>query len=103
MPLLKRGEQPVDYAAAEPAAKPGVDRKPVAEPFRQGTPFAAILQDLRKRVYGDDLRNPHVPALSRQAGVDLDATFCRDLFHHCAPLDCRLIVDRHLSMDPSNH
>ena len=27
--------------------------------------------------------------------------FCRDLFNDCAPLDCCIIFDRHLSTNPS--
>ena len=76
------------------AAEPGVDRLPVAEPLRRGAALAAAFHDLRQRVNEDDVRDPHVAALNRQAGADFGAMFCCDLFHDCAPLDCCLIIDK---------
>ena len=98
--LSKRGEQPLEHAAAPPTAKPGIDLEPVAEPLRQGTPLAAVLQDVQNRVDEDDVRNPHVPALNRAIRVDFRVLFCRDLFHDCAPLDFYVIVDSYLRMKP---
>ena len=99
--LPKRGEQPLENAVAGPAAEPGVDRGPIAEPPRQGPPFVAVLHDVQYRVDEDDVRKAHVPTLNRQEGVDFGAMFRRDLFHDCAPLDFYLIGDRHLSTNPS--
>ena len=101
MQFLKRGEQPIKHAAARPAAEPGVDRMPFSEALRQGAPLAAVLQDVQDRVDEVDVRNPHVPALNRQEGTDFGVLFCRGLFHDCLPLDFYVIVDSHLSMDPS--
>ena len=81
MQLLKRGEQPIEHAAARPAAEPGVDRMPFSEALRQGAPLAAVLQDVQDRIDDCDVRNPHVPALNRQEGTDFGVLFCRDLFH----------------------
>ena len=83
----KRGEQPLEHAGARPAAEPGADRGPVA----------AVLREVRKRVDEGAVRNPHVAALNRQAGVDSGAMFCRDLFNICAPLDLYFITDNQLS------
>ena len=99
--LPKRGEQPLEHAAARPAAEPGVNREPIAEPLRQGAPFAAVLQDVQDRVDEIDVRNPHVPALNREQRTNFGVLFCRDLFHDCEPLDFYVIVDSHLSTDPS--
>ena len=85
--LPKRGEQPLEHAAAGPAAEPGVDRLPFVETLWQGTPLAAVLQDVPDRVDEDDVRNPHVPALNRQTRVDFGVLFCCGLFHDCVPLD----------------
>ena len=93
----KRGEQPVGHAAAEP----GIDRGPVAEPRRQVAPLAAVLQNVRKHAFEAGLRNLHVPPLKRKTGVDFHAMLRRDLFHDRAPIDFYLIVDRHLSVNPS--
>ena len=101
MQFLKRGEQPLEHAAARPAAEPGVDRVPFSEALRQGAPLAAVLQNVQDRVDKYDVGNPHVPALNRQEGADFGVLFCRDLFHDCVPLDFYVIVDSHLSMDPS--
>ena len=91
-------EAPLEHAAAGPAAEPGVDREPVAEALRPGAPLAAVLQDTQNRVDEDDVRNPHVPALNWQEVVESGVLFRRDLFHDCAPLDCYLIVDKHLEL-----
>ena len=99
--FLKRGEQPLEHAAARPAAEPGVDRIPFSEALRQGAPLAAVLQDVQDRVDDCDVGNPHVPALNRQEGADFGVLFCRDLFHDYAPLDFYVIVDSHLSMESS--
>ena len=68
-------------------AEPGVDRGPVAEVPRQGVQLAAVLQDVQDRVDEVDIRNPHVPALNRQTGVDVGVLFCCDPFHDCSPLE----------------
>ena len=99
--LPEHGEQPLEHAAARPAAEPGVDRLPFSEALRQGAPFAAVLQDVRDRIDEVDGRNPHVPALNREQRADFGVLFCCDLFHDCAPLDFYVIVDSHLNMDPS--
>ena len=101
--LLKRREQTLENAALRPAAEPGVDREPFSEPLRKRAPLAAVLQDMQNRVDDDDVRNPHVPALNRKLRVDCGAMFRRDLFHDCAPLDFYLIVDKHLSTEPSKN
>ena len=101
MQFPERGEQPIEHAAARPAAEPGVDRLPFSEALRQGAPFAAVLQDVQYRIDEDDVGNAHVPALNRQEGTDFGVLFCRGLFHDCMPLDFYVIVDSHLSMDPS--
>ena len=101
MQFPQRGEQPLEHAAARPAAELGVDRASFSEPLRQGAPFAAVLQDVQDRIDEDGVRNPHVPALNRQERADFGVLFCCDLFHDCAPLDFYVIVDSHLSMEPS--
>ena len=67
-----------------------------------GRASAAVLRDVRKRVNKGGVRNPHVPALNRQAGVDFGAMFCRDLFHNCAPLDFNFVTDNHLIKTKQN-
>ena len=67
------------------------------------TLLAAVLQDVRKRVDEDDVRNPHVLALNREKWVDFRALFWCDLFHDCALLDFYVIFDSRLSMDPSKN
>ena len=95
------GRQPLENAAFGTAAEPGVDRRPTAEPLRQGAPLAVVLYDVQYCLDEDDVRGPRVPALIRQKGADFGAMFRRDLFHNCAPLDFYLIVDRHLYPDQS--
>ena len=97
----KRGEQPLEHAAARPAAEPGVDRGPFSEPLRQRAPFAAVLQDVQNRIDDCDVGNPHVSALNRQEGAEVGILFCRDLFHDCMPFDFYVIIDSRLSMEPS--
>ena len=99
--LPERGEQQLEHAASGPAAEPGVDRLPFSEPLRHRAPFAAVLQDVQDRIDESDVGNPHVPALNRREGADFGVLFCRDLFHDCAPLDFYIIVDSHLSTEPS--
>ena len=99
--LPERREQPLENAAAGPAAEPGVDRGPFSEALRQGAPLAAVLQDVNDRVDEVDVGNPHVSALNRQKGADFGVLFCRGLFHDCMPLDFYVISDSHLSTDPS--
>ena len=96
-------EQPLEHAAVGSAAKPGVNREPVAEPLRQRTSLAAVLQNIQNRIDEGDVRNPHVPALNREKRVDFGVLFRHDLFHDCAPLDFYVIVDRHLIIDPSKN
>lgn len=43
--LLKRIEQPIQNARVGPSAHARVNGVPLAKPFRQSTPFAAILGD----------------------------------------------------------
>ena len=57
----------------------------------------------QNRVNESDVLHPHVPPLNRQEGVDFGAMFCRDLFHNYAPIDFYLIVDKHLSIEPSKN
>ena len=71
----KRGEQPLEHAAAGPAAEPGVNRGPVVEPLPQRAPLAVVLQDVRKRVDEDYIRNPHVLALKREKRAGYHALF----------------------------
>ena len=99
----KRGEQLLKHAAAGPAAEPRVDREPIAEPLRQRAPLAAVLQDVQDRVDEVDGRNPHVPALNREQRADFGVLFCCGLFHDCVPPDFYVIVDSHLSTDPSKN
>ena len=101
MQFPKRGEQPLEHAAARPAAEPGVDRASFSEALRQGAPFAAVLQNVQNRIDDCDVRNPHVPALNRQEGTDFGVLFRRDLFHDCMPIDFYVIIDSQLSMEPS--
>ena len=101
MQFLKRGEQPLEHAAARPAAEPGVDRGPFSEALRQRAPLAAVLQDVQNRIDEVDGRNPNVPALNREQRADFGVLFRCGLFHDCAPLDFYVIVDSHLSMEPS--
>ena len=103
MQFPKRGEQPIEHAAAPPTAEPGIDRASFSEPLRQGAPFAAVLQDVQNRVDDCDVGNPHVSALNRKEGADFGVLFCRDLFHDYAPLDFYVFVDSHLNMDPSKN
>ena len=65
MQFPKRGEQPLEHAAARPAAEPGVDRASFSEALRQSAPLAAVLQDVQDRIDDCDVRNPHVFALNR--------------------------------------
>ncbi len=65
MQVPKRGEQPLEHAAARPAAEPGVDRVPFSEALRQGAPFAAVLQEVQNRIDDCDVRNPDFDSLTR--------------------------------------
>ena len=93
--LPKRGEQPLEPATAGPATEPCVDCGQVAKAPRQGAALVVVLQDVRMGIDERGVRNPHVSALNRQARMDFSAMVYRDLFHDRAPLDFRLIVDRH--------
>ena len=99
--LPERGEQPLEHAAARPAAEPGVDGGPFSEVLRQGAPFAAILQDVQDRIDEVDGRNPYIPALNREQRPYFGVLFRCDLFHDCMPLDFYVIVYSHLSTEPS--
>ena len=103
MQFPKRGEQPLENAAARPAAEPGVDRASFSEPLWQGAPFAAALQGVQNRIDEDDVENPHVAALNRQEGADFGVLFRRSLFHDCILIDFYVIIDSHLSMEPSKN
>ncbi len=56
-------------------------------------------------IYGPTAALPAVMSLKCPAEpegrADFGVLFCRDLFHDCMPLDFYVIVDSHLSMDPS--
>ena len=48
--FLKLREDPVQHAGFGPAVHAGVDGMPVAEPFRQAPPLAAMFSDEQNRV-----------------------------------------------------
>ena len=51
---LESWEQLLENAVAEPAAEPGVDYEPIAEPLWQGAPLAAVFHDGQNRIDEDD-------------------------------------------------
>ena len=51
---LKSWKQLLENAVAEPAAEPGVDCEPIAEPLRQSALFAAAFRKGQNRVDEDD-------------------------------------------------
>ena len=48
--LLQFRKDPIQHAGLGPAIHPGVNGMPVAEPFRQAPPIAALFSDKQNRV-----------------------------------------------------
>ncbi len=63
--LQQRRKQPREHARLGPAARPHVDRAPLAAALRKGAPLAAVLQDMRQGVDDDDVG---ISALPRWTG-----------------------------------
>jgi len=84
--FLKRIEQPVKNARVGPTTHPGVNRMPLSETWRQRPPFAAILGDKEDGIDCGQVRNPHIPALDWQVGLDQRVL-----------MFCYLIHNRHLA------
>jgi hypothetical protein len=68
--FLQGLEQAVQNARHRPPPQARVDRVPVAEPLRQGAPFAAVLGDIEHRVDDIEIGDPHVPSLDRHQRAD---------------------------------
>ena len=64
--FLQGLKQSVQNTRRRPPPQARVDRVPVAEPLRQGAPFAAVLGDIEHRVDDIKIGEPHVPPLHGQ-------------------------------------
>jgi len=64
-------EHAVQHAVLRPAVHPRVNRVPIAEPFRQPAPFAAVFGHEKDRVEHLQIRKHHVPPLPREQRGDL--------------------------------
>ena len=73
-------EHTIKHTILGPAIHPRIDRVPVAETFRQPTPFAAMLRNVKDRVQHVPVRHAYVAALLRQAMLDSLKLGLRD-FH----------------------
>ena len=68
--MLQFLEHTVKDAILGPAIHPRIDRMPVAETFRQTTPLATMLRNVKDRIQHVPVRHAHVAALLRQAMFD---------------------------------
>ena len=75
--LLKHA---IEHARLGPAVHARVDRVPVAEPFGQTAPLAAVLGDVQDGVDHLQVTQADVAALHRQAVINLGELLGRD-FH----------------------
>ena len=78
--MLQLCEYPIQYTALRPTIHARVDSVPVAEPFRQAAPFAALLGDVQNGVQHPLIGDGHGAALRRQTVLDL-AILCFGNFH----------------------
>ena len=77
--LLQFLEDSVHDARLRPAIHPGVDGVPIAEPFGQPTPFAAVLCDIQDRIQHVQIGKADIASLRGQAVLDLSELRQRDL------------------------
>src|ERR1019366_3316549 len=60
----------IQYAVLGPAVHAGVNGVPVAEPLGKPPPLAPLLGHIQNRVQHREVRQAHVAALTRKAGLD---------------------------------
>jgi hypothetical protein len=60
----------IQHAVLGPAVHAGVNGVPVAEPLGKPPPLAPLLGHIQDRVQHREVRQAHVAALTRKAGLD---------------------------------
>lgn len=73
--LLQSIKQAVQNASISPTAHPGINGVPLAKAWRQSPPFATVLGNKEDGIDHGKVRNPHIPALNRQIGLDQRVLF----------------------------
>ena len=78
--LLQFRKDPIQHPGFGPAIHTGVDGMPVAEPFRQASPFAAMLGDEQDRVEYLQIGQTYIAPLPWQASL-YTTILCFGNFH----------------------
>ena len=69
--MLQLFKNSIQYATLGPAIHASVNRVPIAEPFGQTAPLAAMFSHVQDRIENEQIRMADVAALFRQTVLDL--------------------------------